>query len=56
MVLFIYLFFLLAKLVARLLATSALWLRSQTSKIQNGKHKQRSGQHSLACQKKKVID
>jgi hypothetical protein len=35
-----------AKLVARLLATSALWIRIQTSKIQNGKHKQRRGQHS----------
>jgi hypothetical protein len=40
-----------AKLVARLLATTALWIRIPTSKIQNGKHKQRSGQHSLACQK-----
>ncbi len=44
---------LLARLVARLLATAALWVRIQTSlkKIQNGRHKQRSCDHTLACQK-----
>jgi hypothetical protein len=37
----------IAKLVARLLATAALWVRMQTSlKNTNGRHKQRSGQHS----------
>ncbi len=41
-----------AKLVARLLATAALWVRIQISKIQNGRHKQRGGQHTLARQKK----
>jgi hypothetical protein len=39
-------------LLARLLATAVLWLRSQTSlKIQNERHKQRSGQHTPARQK-----
>ncbi len=37
-----------AKFVARLLATAGLWVRIQTSlKIQNRRHKQRSGQHTL---------
>jgi hypothetical protein len=37
-----------AKLVVHLLATAALWVRIQTSfKIQNGRRKQRSGQHTL---------
>jgi hypothetical protein len=36
------------KLVARLLATAALWVQIQTSlKIQNGRHLQRTGQHTL---------
>jgi hypothetical protein len=36
-----------AKLVARLLATAALWVRIQTSlRIQNGPHNQSSGQHT----------
>ncbi len=40
----------MAKLVAQLLATAALWVRIQTSlKIQNGQHKQRSGQHIQGC-------
>jgi hypothetical protein len=41
-----------AKLVARLLATAALWVRVQISlkKIHKG-HKQKSGQHTLARQK-----
>jgi hypothetical protein len=38
-----------AKLVARLLATAALWVR--TSLKNTGRHKQRSGQHTLARQK-----
>jgi hypothetical protein len=41
-------------LVARLLATAALWVRIQSrllSKIQNCRHKQRSCQHTLARQK-----
>jgi hypothetical protein len=43
-----------AKLVAHLLATAALWFESgHLSKIQNGRHKQRSGQHTLARQKYK---
>ncbi len=40
-----------AKLVARLLAAAALWDRIQTylkNNVQNGRHKQRSGQHRLA--------
>jgi hypothetical protein len=37
-----------AKLVERLLATTALRI---LSKIQNGCHKQRSGQHTVARQK-----
>ncbi len=41
----------LAKLVAHLLATDALLFRIKTSlKIQNGRHKQKSGQHILARQ------
>ncbi len=41
------------QLVARLLAAAALWVRIQTSlKIQNGRHKQRSGQHTIVRQKK----
>jgi hypothetical protein len=46
-----------AKLVARLLATAALWVRIQTSlKIQNGRHKHRSGEHTpaQARQKKQI--
>ncbi len=40
------------KLLARLLATTALWVWIQTSlKKQNGRHKQGSGQHTLARQK-----
>jgi hypothetical protein len=41
-------------LVARLLATAALWVRiycRYLSKTQNGRHKKRSGQHTLASQK-----
>ncbi len=36
--------------VSRKLATAALWVRIHTSpkKIQNGRHKQRNGQHTLA--------
>jgi hypothetical protein len=35
------------------LATAALWVRIQTSlKNKNGRHKQRSGQHTLARKKK----
>ncbi len=48
----------LAKLVARLLATAALWVQIQTSlKIQNGRPKHRNGQHNLARPKiyKKVF-
>jgi hypothetical protein len=43
----------MAKLVARLLATAALWVRIQTSLKQKTKrrHKQRSAQHILARQK-----
>ncbi len=42
----------MAKLIARLLATAALWVRFLTSlKILNGRHKQRSGQHTLARKK-----
>ncbi len=43
-----------AKLVARLLATAALWVQIQISlkKLQSGRHKQRSVQHNLARQKK----
>jgi hypothetical protein len=45
----------LARFVAPLLATAALWVRIQTilSKIQNGRHKQGSAysQHTLARQK-----
>ncbi len=42
----------MAKLVALLDDTAVLCVRIQTSpKIQNGRHKQRSGQHSLARQK-----
>jgi hypothetical protein len=42
-----------AKLVARLIATAALWARIQTSlkNIKIGVHKQRSGQPTLARQK-----
>ncbi len=40
-----------AKLVAQLLATAALWVRIRTSpKNTNGRHKQRSKQHNLARQ------
>jgi hypothetical protein len=40
-----------AKLVARLLAAAALWVRIQTAlKNKNGRHKQRSGHHILARQ------
>jgi hypothetical protein len=43
---------LVAKSVARQLATAALWVRIQISlKIINGRHKRRSGQHTLALQK-----
>jgi hypothetical protein len=44
-----------AKLVARLLAAAAPWARIQTSlkNTQNGRHKQRSGQHTLARLKNK---
>ncbi len=42
----------MAKLVSGLLATAALWVQIRNfSKIQNGRHKQRSGQHTLASQK-----
>ncbi len=42
---------LVAKLVARLLATAALLVRSKhISKIQKGRRKQRRGQHTLAPQ------
>ncbi len=42
----------MAKLLARLLATAALWVRIQTSlKNTNGRNKQRSGQYTLARQK-----
>ncbi len=47
-----------AKLVARLLATAALWVRIPTSlKIENGRPKHRSGQNNLARPKiyKKVF-
>ncbi len=44
-----------AKLVARLLATSALWIRIQTSKIQNGKHKQRSGPTQSSLPKRMLL-
>jgi hypothetical protein len=37
-----------AKLVARLLATAALWVRIQTSLKNNWRRKHRSGQHTLA--------
>jgi len=41
-----------AKFLAHLLATAALWVLIQTSlKIPNGRHKQRSGQHILARQR-----
>jgi hypothetical protein len=42
----------MGKLVARLLATAAVWVRIQTylKEIQNGRKKQRSGQHTLARQ------
>jgi hypothetical protein len=44
-----------AKLIARLLSTAALWVLIQTSlKITKcGRHKHRSGQHTLAGQKNK---
>ncbi len=43
-------------LVAHLLSTAALWVRSRHfSKIQNRRHKQRSGQHTLARQKNTVL-
>jgi hypothetical protein len=35
-----------SKLVARMLATAALWVRIQTS-LKNVRHTQRSGQHTL---------
>jgi hypothetical protein len=43
-----------AKLVARLLVTAALWVRIQTSlkKYKMGEKRHRSGQHTLARQKK----
>jgi hypothetical protein len=42
----------MAKLVARLLATAALGANPAISqKIQNGRQKQRRGQHNLARQK-----
>ena len=42
-------------MVARLAANAALWVRIQTSlkNIQNGRHRKRSGQHTLAREKKK---
>jgi hypothetical protein len=42
-----------AKLVAQLNATAALWVRIQTTpkKYTNGRHKQRSGKHTLAFHK-----
>jgi hypothetical protein len=41
-----------AKLVSRLLASAALWVLIRTSlKIQNGRHKHRSSQHTLARKK-----
>jgi hypothetical protein len=40
-----------AKLVARLLATAALWDRIRTS-LKNVQNKQRNGQHTLADQQK----
>ncbi len=44
----------MARFVGNLLASATLWVRIQTSQkiIQNGIHKQRSGQHTLARQKK----
>jgi hypothetical protein len=41
-----------AKLVARLHTTAALWVPIQ-QKIQNGRQKKKSGQHTLARQKYK---
>ncbi len=39
-------------MVGRLLATAALWVESRhLSQIQNGRNKQRSGQHTLARKK-----
>ena len=45
----------MAKLVARLAVTAALWVRIQTclKAVQNGRHRKLSGQHTLARQKKK---
>ncbi len=44
-----------AKLIAGPLARAALWVRIQTSrKNTNGRHKQRSGQHTLSRQKNTV--
>jgi hypothetical protein len=44
-----------AKLVARLLGTAALWVRIQTfSVIQNGRHKHGSGQHTQTKNKLKA--
>ncbi len=40
-----------AKLVAHLLATASLGSIQTSLKMKNGRHKQRSGQHTLACQK-----
>ncbi len=42
-----------AKLIARLLTWQLSWFESRhLSKVRNGGHKQRSGQHTLARQKK----
>ncbi len=43
-----------AELVARLSATAALWVRNQTPLKKNERHEQRSGQHTLARQKKDI--
>jgi hypothetical protein len=45
-----------AKFVARLLATAALWVRTRhLSKIKNRRPKQKSGQHTLARQKNYLL-
>jgi hypothetical protein len=44
-----------AKLVARLLATAALWVRIQTSQKYKMNNNQRNGQNNLARQEKKII-
>jgi hypothetical protein len=43
----------MAKLLARLLATAALWVRIQQTYLKNtkGRHKQKNGQHTQARQK-----